>query len=138
MTYVYDQRNGLFATPLGTVSSRYIVLGQESKEPVLTLQPVQRFTDPSGRVVKTIFRGRLVNNKGRPIPYVSVFAVGFLNGWNQQLGNTQTNVSGFYEITSLLNLDGGSVKTVYHGYSNGKPVPETSSEMQTLPQIKRS
>ncbi len=138
MTYVYDPRNGLYATPLSTVSSRYIVLGQESKEPVLTLQPVQRFTDPSGRVVKTVFRGRLVNNKGRPIPHVSVFSVGFLNGWNQQLGNAHTNAAGFYEITSLLNLDGGSVKTVYHGYVDGKPVPETSCEMQTLPHIKRS
>ncbi len=126
--YMIDQiPRTRYTTTLGTV-----------KSPTLTLSSVDRFTDPLGRVVKTIFRGRLVDDYGMPIAYGVVYAVGYLNGWNQQLGNARTNAAGFYEIKSIVNLEGGSVKTVYHGYADGEPVPETSSEMQTLPPIKRS
>ncbi len=136
---VFEQKNGTYATQLNPLSTpRYTTLLQEPKMTALTLLPVERFMDPSGRVVKSMFRGRLVDGYGRPIPYMIVYAVGFSNGWNQELGNARTNVFGFYEIESRWDLGGGSVKTVYHGYFNGKPVPETSSEMQTLPTIKHS
>ncbi len=135
--HVIEQKNGTYATPLNPLSApRYTTFLQEPTIPTLTLLPVERFTDPSGRVVKSMFRGRLVDGDGRPIPYVVVYAVGFSNGWNQELGNARTNVFGFYEIESRKDLGSGSVKTLYHGYVNGKPVPAVSSEMQTLPPIK--